>query len=100
MWSVCDRSWISWCCQTCRTCPGAHAVSAKLIYMRGVHNYWALSERGWYNILMSGFVVPYFSPGSARVIHPSAGSPIFVHHLSLNPLAHQRVWGTLRTPEM
>jgi len=35
--------------------------------------------------------------GIARVIYPSAGSPLLVHHLSLNQLAHQRgVWGTVR----
>ena len=31
MWSVCDHSWIRLCCLTCRTCPGAHAVSTKFI---------------------------------------------------------------------
>ena len=34
-------------------------------------------------------------------IHPSAGSPLLVHGLSLNQLAHQRRgWGPVRTPEM
>ena len=31
MWSVCDDSWISLCCLTCLTCPGAYVVSTKLI---------------------------------------------------------------------
>jgi len=78
-------------------------VSAKLIYICSVRNYWAqgIERAGGLNIFMSGFVAPYFSLGSARVIHPSAGIPPLVHHLYLNPLAHQRgVWGTVRTPEM
>jgi len=31
MWSVCDCSWISLCCPTCRTCLGPHTVCAKFI---------------------------------------------------------------------
>ena len=46
MWSVCDRSWINLCCLTYCACLGAHAVSAKHIYMHGVRNHWSLSERG------------------------------------------------------
>ena len=61
-----------------------------------------VTERtGGYNISTSSWAALYFSLGSARVIHPSAGIPPLVHHLYLNPLAHQRgVWGTVRTPEM
>ena len=56
---------------------------------------------GGKNVITSGFVASYFSPGSARVIHPSACSPLLGYHLRLNTLAHQRgVWGTARTPEM
>ena len=63
-------SWICLCCPTCHTCPGAHAVSAKLIYICSVRNYWAqgIERAGGLNIFMSGFVAPYFSPGSARVV--------------------------------
>ena len=44
---------------------------------------------------------PYFSPSSARVNHPSVGSPLLIHHLSLNQLEHSRgVWGPVRKPEM
>ena len=61
-----------------------------------------VTERpGGYNIYMSGWAAPYFSLGSARVLHPSAGSPLLVHHLNLYQLAHQRgVWRTVRTSEI
>ena len=36
MWSVCDRSWISLCCLTCRTCPGPHTAFTKFIMCESI----------------------------------------------------------------
>jgi len=49
-----------------------------------------LERVGGYNILTLGWAAPYCSLGSVQVVHLSAGSPLLVHHLSLNQLAHQR----------
>jgi len=63
-----------------------------------------VTERaGGYNILMSGLVAPYFSPGSARGIHSVSYSQAYrcERLRSFESLAHQRgVWGTVRTSKM
>jgi len=106
MWSVCDRLCISLCCPTCRTCPGAYAVSAKLIYMCGVRNHWSPSEREGKTSSRraSGWAASHFSPGSARIVQLSVVQSSLRVRTRFGALesarASERVWGTVCTPEM
>jgi len=75
-------------CLFCTFCVCAHVCFVLFVYVRMYVSLWNFSElvlelkmlacasfcqwaNGGHNILMSGWAAPYFSPGSARVIHSS-----------------------------
>ena len=75
----------------CATCAALHRLvilgTVLQLMVRRAQSFVTERVEGQ-DILTSAWTAPYFSPDSACCIHPSAGSSLLVHHLSLNQPAH------------